>query len=73
VILATSSQRIVSACAHAFVVKDIDTAYLVVPEVLLLVEEIRSRGTQVDDLGAPVAVLLKPSAFEAVESVRDTL
>ncbi len=60
-------------CARLTFVEEFDTGYLVVPEVLLLVEEICSRGTQVDNLRATVAVLLKPCAFEAVEGVGDAL
>jgi len=44
-----------------------------IPEVLLLVEQIGPRTTQIDDLRTPIAILLKPRAFEAVEGVRDTL
>jgi hypothetical protein len=44
-----------------------------IPEILLLVEQIRPRTTQIDDLGTPISILLKPCTFEAVESVRDAL
>lgn len=42
-----------------------------IPEILLLVEQIRPRTTQIYNLGAAVPVLLQPRALEAVESVRD--
>ena len=44
-----------------------------IPEILLLVEQIRPRTAQVDDFRAPVPVLLQSGTFETVESVRDTL
>ena len=40
-----------------------------VPKVLLLVEQIGPRRSQVYNLRAPVTVLLEPRALEAVESV----
>ena len=45
----------------------------VVPEILLLVKEIRPRTAQVDDLRTPVPILLQPRTLEAVKSVRDAL
>ena len=44
-----------------------------ISEILLLVEQIRPRTTQIDNLGAPIAILFQPCTFEAVEGVRDTL
>jgi hypothetical protein len=44
-----------------------------IPEILLLVEQIRPRTTQIDDLGAPIAILFKSRTFEAVESIGDAL
>jgi hypothetical protein len=44
-----------------------------VPEILLLVEQIRPRTTQIDDFGASIAILFKSRTFEAVESVGDAL
>lgn len=44
-----------------------------VPKVLLLVEQIRPRTAQVDNLRTPISILLQPRAFETVESVRDAL
>lgn len=44
-----------------------------IPEVLLLVKQIRPRTSEVDDLRTPVPIFLKPCTFEAVERVRDTL
>lgn len=42
-----------------------------IPEVFLLVKEICSRRAQVDNLGAPIAILLKPGALEAVKCIAD--
>lgn len=42
-----------------------------IPEILLLVEQIRPRTTQIYNLRAAVPVLLESRALEAVESVRD--
>ena len=50
-----------------------EPALSMIPEVLFLVEQICPRTAQIDNLGAPVPVLLQPCTFEAVESVRDTL
>lgn len=44
-----------------------------ISEILFLVKQIRPRRTQIDDLGAPIAVFLQARAFEAVEGVRDAL
>lgn len=44
----------------------------VVPEILFLVEQIRSRAPQIDDLGATVSVLLQPRTLKAVERIGDT-
>ena len=44
-----------------------------VPEILLLVKEIRPRTAQVDDLRTPVPILLQARTLEAVKSVRDAL
>ena len=46
---------------------------LMVPKILLLVEQVGSRRAQVYDLRAPVAILLEPRTLEAVESVRYAL
>lgn len=43
---------------------------LMIPEILLLVKQIRPRTPQVDDLRTPVPVLLEARALEAVERVR---
>jgi len=40
-----------------------------IPEILLLVEQIRPRATQIYDLRTTVPVFLQPRAFEAVEGV----
>ena len=40
-----------------------------VPEIFLLVEEIRPRAAQVDDLRTPITVLFEPGALEAVKCV----
>lgn len=42
-----------------------------IPKILLLVEQIRPRTTQIYNLRASVPILLKPGAFETVERVRD--
>lgn len=42
-----------------------------VPKVLLLIEQIRPRATQVDDLRTAVPILLEACALPAVEGVRD--
>ena len=44
-------------------------SFSVVPEILLLVEQVCSRTTQVDDLRTPITILLQSRALEAVESV----
>ena len=44
-----------------------------ISEVLLLVEQIRPRTAQIDNLRTPVPVLLQSRALEAVESVADAL
>lgn len=44
-----------------------------ISEVLLLVEQVGPRATQVDDLRAAVPVFLEAGAFEAVEGVGDSL
>lgn len=46
---------------------------LLVPEIFLLVEQIRPRRTQINDLRTPVAVFFQPCAFEAVKGVADAL
>lgn len=42
-----------------------------IPKILLLVEQIRPRTSQIDDLRASVSVFLESRALEAVESVRN--
>lgn len=44
-----------------------------IPETFLLVEQIGSRTSQIDDLGTPIAILLKARTFKAVERITDTL
>ena len=44
-----------------------------IPEILLLVEQIRPRTAQVNDFRTPVPVLLQSGTFETIESVRDPL
>jgi hypothetical protein len=46
---------------------------LVISKILLLIEEIRSTRAQIYDLWASISVLLKSCAFEAIESIGDTL
>ena len=45
----------------------------VIPEILLLVKQVRPRASQVDDFRASISVFLQPRTFEAVEGVRDAL
>lgn len=44
-----------------------------IPKILLLVEQIRPRTAQVDNLRTPIPILLQSRALEAVERVRDAL
>lgn len=44
-----------------------------IPEILLLVKQIRPRTPQIDNLRTTIPVLLQPRALKAVESVRDAL
>ena len=44
-----------------------------IPEIFLLVEQIRSRTAQIDNLRTPIPIFLQPRTFETVESVRDAL
>lgn len=44
-----------------------------IPKILLLVEQIRPRTAQVDNLRTPIPVLLQSGTFETIESVRDSL
>jgi hypothetical protein len=44
-----------------------------IPEVLLLVKQVRPRTSQVYDFRTSIAVLLESRALKAVERVRDTL
>jgi hypothetical protein len=43
----------------------------VIPEILLLVKQIRPRRTEIDDFGASVAILLQSRALKAVKCVAD--
>lgn len=45
---------------------------LVVPEILLLVEQISPTTAQIDNLRAAIPILLQTCALEAVESIRDS-
>jgi hypothetical protein len=45
----------------------------VIPEILLLVEQIRPRTAQIYNLRAPIPVLLQARTLEAVESVGNAL
>lgn len=42
-----------------------------IPKPLLLIEQIRPRRAQIDDLRATVPILLEPRALEAIKSVAD--
>ena len=44
-----------------------------IPKILLLVEQIRPRAPQIDDLRTAIPVLFQPRALEAVECVTDPL
>lgn len=44
-----------------------------IPETFLLVEQIRPRTSQIDDLGASIAILLETRTFKAVERITDAL
>ena len=44
-----------------------------IPKILLLVEQIRSRTAQIDDLGTPIPIFFQPRTFETIEGVRDAL
>lgn len=44
-----------------------------IPETFLLVEQIRPRTSQIDNLGTPVAVLLQARALEAIKGITDPL
>ena len=46
---------------------------LVIPKILLLVEQIRPRTSKIDDLRTPIAILFQPRTLKAVEGVRDPL
>jgi hypothetical protein len=45
----------------------------VIPEILLLVEQIRPRTSQIDNFRTSISVFLQPRTFKAVEGVRDAL
>ena len=42
-----------------------------IPKILLLVEQIGPRASQIDDLRTAIPILLQPRAFETVERVTD--
>jgi len=44
-----------------------------ISKILLLIEQIRPRTAQIDNLRTPVPILLQPSALEAVKGVGDAL
>ena len=41
-----------------------------IPKILLLVEQIRSRTTQIDNLWTPIPIFLQPCALKAVKGIR---
>ena len=45
----------------------------VIPKILFLVEQVRPRATQVNNLGTPIPIFLQSCTFEAVECVRNSL
>ena len=56
-------------CGMFIVLHRILSVLLLPSKVLLLVEQIRPRTAQIDDLRTPVSILLKPGAFEAIKCV----
>lgn len=44
-----------------------------IPKILLLVKQIRPRAAQINNLGAPIPILLCARTLKAVECIRDTL
>jgi hypothetical protein len=45
----------------------------VIPEILLLIEQIRPRTTKIDNLWATVSIFFQTLALEAVKGVGDAL
>ena len=61
-------------CSHAefgkeYLLHSSHDIRLLISKVFLLVEQIRSTTTQVDDLRATVPIFLQPSAFVTVEGI----
>lgn len=52
--------------------KFVDILPSVISKVLLLVEQIRPAGAQIDDLRTPVPIFLEPCTLKAVESITDS-
>jgi hypothetical protein len=48
------------------------TSILLISEILLLVEQIGPRTTQIDDFGTAISIFLQARTFKAVESVWDS-
>lgn len=71
VLFAMCSVHYAHVCSHFHILVSIPPTSSLIPEILLLVEQIRPRTTEIYNLGAAVPVLLQPRALEAVESVRD--
>lgn len=46
---------------------------LVIPEILLLIKQIRPTTPQINNLRTPIAVLLEPRALKAVKRIADAL
>ncbi len=44
-----------------------------IPKILLLIKQIRPTAPQINNLRAPIPILLQPRALEAVERVADAL
>jgi hypothetical protein len=44
-----------------------------IPKTFLLIEQVGSRTSQIDNLRAPVSILLKARTFKAVECITDSL
>ena len=44
-----------------------------IPKILLLIKQIRPRTPQIDNLRAPIPILLQPRTLKAVERIADAL
>ena len=60
-------------CAQNPLRDPFNSSRLVIPEILLLVEQIRPAAPEIDNLRTPVPVLFQSGALEAIECVADAL